>query len=219
MPCMRRLIAWIPESLAIAVLAVYPWIVPLYWPGPFSLRTWWGIRAATVVMVVGYTRQRLRPPSPVPDRMRPQQANRGHDPLSADHKRAIGRRVLVVWDRDYIGKHDGAMGTVIAASPPSAKNEGILGGDLVLVELWKPVNTDDGPWEYLVAGARRYGLDSLLPPPLTHGHNVWCGFIRVAPERAHGPDPCDVSWWRGGAASLGSLVYDADPISVSSPHA
>lgn len=70
-----------------------------------------------------------------------------------------------------------------------------------LVEIDQPFDHGGASYRYLVISARHEG-DELAqcawgPVP--------CSMIRTTAERAASTSPCDVSWWRGRSAMIGSI--------------
>lgn len=81
-------------------------------------------------------------------------------------------------------------------------------GDSLLVEIDHPFEYDNMEYRFVVVSPRHEGI------PLKNAASevVPCNMIRTTTERAHSNNPCDVSWWRGGHAMIGSItVYSAQP--------
>lgn len=70
-----------------------------------------------------------------------------------------------------------------------------------LVELDRPVFYSNTEYRLLVVLSRHEGR-TLAQATL---HDVSCSLIRTTAERASSATPCDISWWRGGHAMIGSI--------------
>jgi hypothetical protein len=80
------------------------------------------------------------------------------------------------------------------------------GGDReqgVLLQLTAPLTYQGVQCEYLIASPRYAGeaIGSLIT-----GQTLPCCLTRIPEERATGPDPFDLSAWRGGVGLLGSVA-------------
>ena len=71
-----------------------------------------------------------------------------------------------------------------------------------LVEVIEPFRYAGDEYRFLVVSARfeDQSLDSIS------SESIPCNMIRTTAERIAGDDPCDVSWWRGGCAMIGSIA-------------
>ena len=74
-----------------------------------------------------------------------------------------------------------------------------------LVELDRPFVYANVEYRFLVVSSRHE--DKSLANAVSE--DVPCNIIRTTPERASSESPCDVSWWRGGHAMIGSVRVDA----------
>jgi hypothetical protein len=74
-----------------------------------------------------------------------------------------------------------------------------------LVELDRPFVHANAEYRFLVLFSRHE--DKSLANAVSE--DVLCNIIRTTPERASSESPCDVSWWRGGHAMIGSVRADA----------
>jgi hypothetical protein len=74
-----------------------------------------------------------------------------------------------------------------------------------LVELDRPFVHANAEYRFLVVSSRHE--DKSLANAVSE--DVLCNIIRTTPERASSESPCDVSWWRGGHAMIGSVRADA----------
>lgn len=74
-----------------------------------------------------------------------------------------------------------------------------------LLRLRTPLRTSDREIEYLVASVRHDGTSwaHLVP-----GAVIAANAIGVSAEHATGPNPLDLSWWRGG----GAFVVDIEVV-------
>jgi len=74
--------------------------------------------------------------------------------------------------------------------------------DSWLIKIDAPFVHSDLEYQYVVISARHSGasLDQL------RSQQVPCNVVRTTPERAQSETPCDVSWWRGGGAIIGTIV-------------
>lgn len=70
-----------------------------------------------------------------------------------------------------------------------------------LVEIDRPFVYANAEYRFLVVSVRHVGK-SLANADSEHAS---CNMIRTTPERASSASPCDVSWWRGGHAMIGSV--------------
>jgi hypothetical protein len=76
-----------------------------------------------------------------------------------------------------------------------------------LVELDHPFKFAGVEYRFLVASARHE--DSSLESSVSK--EVSCNLTRTDPERVTGKNPCDLSWWRGGGAMIGSIAVSLVP--------
>ena len=74
--------------------------------------------------------------------------------------------------------------------------------EALLIRLQNPVEFANNRCEYFIA-APRYESGSI--ETLASKHALEVSLTWLPDERAKGPNPFDLSWWRGGAAGLGSL--------------
>lgn len=70
-----------------------------------------------------------------------------------------------------------------------------------LVEIDRPFVYANAVYRFLVVSARHEGK----PLASANSELVLCNMIRTTPERASSSSPCEVSWWRGGHAVIGSV--------------
>ena len=82
-----------------------------------------------------------------------------------------------------------------------------LTGDSWLVELDEPFDYAGTRYQYMVISARHESK----PLTMATSGAVPCNMIRTAAERAVSDNPCDISWWRGGHAMIGTVSLDAAP--------
>lgn len=71
-----------------------------------------------------------------------------------------------------------------------------------LVEVIEPFTYANAEYRFIVVSAR-HAEESLAA---AGSQEVPCNMIRTTRERASAADPCDVSWWRGGGAMIGSIT-------------
>lgn len=114
----------------------------------------------------------------------------------------VGQRVQLVASDPYdFVAADGSVrfdATVLRAAThrDGADEEGLV------LQLLAAVDWHDQTIEYFVARERHgYGMVD----DLSLGEPIECAMVAVDPERAHGPDPFDTSWWRGGLAVNATL--------------
>jgi hypothetical protein len=74
-----------------------------------------------------------------------------------------------------------------------------------LVKIDQPFVHANAEYRFLVVSPRHE--DKSLANAVSE--DVPCNMIRTTPERASSESPCDVSWWRGGHAMIGSVRADA----------
>jgi hypothetical protein len=74
-----------------------------------------------------------------------------------------------------------------------------------LVELDQPITYANADYRFLVVSSRHEGM------PLAKAalEDVPRNMVRTTAERASSESPCDVSWWRGGHAMIGSVRAEA----------
>ena len=87
----------------------------------------------------------------------------------------------------------------------AATDDGDGDGHRALVELVEPVVWRGRTFRYLVV-KRRDGTS--IASDLTAGASIECSFIGQPDDRAHGADPLDMTWWRGGLAGRVSVRSD-----------
>lgn len=75
--------------------------------------------------------------------------------------------------------------------------------DSCLFRLMAPVFFEGQRAEYFVVRPRGKELD--LIEVLLLGKRISCNVTMIPTERAIGPNPLDLSWWRGGVALVGDL--------------
>jgi len=71
-----------------------------------------------------------------------------------------------------------------------------------LVELVDPISIQDTEYRYLVVNARHEGKELGVSKT---GKAVPCNMTRIPAARARTDNPCDLSWWRGGHAMIGTI--------------
>ena len=71
-----------------------------------------------------------------------------------------------------------------------------------LVELAQPFTHLGVEYRFLVVSARH--ADNTLADSASK--TIACNIVRTTPDRASKADPCDLSWWRGGGAMIGSIA-------------
>lgn len=71
-----------------------------------------------------------------------------------------------------------------------------------LVELNQPFTHSGVEYRFLVVSARH------AHSTLADSTSKWvpCNIVRTTVDRASEVDPCDLSWWRGGGAMIGSMA-------------
>jgi hypothetical protein len=74
-----------------------------------------------------------------------------------------------------------------------------------LVEIAKPFTYANVEFRFLVVSPRYEG--SLLASAAIEA--VSCNMTLTTPERARSELPCDLSWWRGGHAMVGTMIEEA----------
>lgn len=84
------------------------------------------------------------------------------------------------------------------------------GSNAWLLELDQPFTFSETQYRFLVASARHHGssLES------SESGEVSCNLVRTDPGCVTGKDPCDLSWWRGGGAMIGSIAVSSKPKNV-----
>ena len=118
----------------------------------------------------------------------------------ADERVLLGKRMRVVlelsdpWDMGETLGWPKITGTVVAEQD-----------DSWLVEVDAPFEYSGSQYQYIVISARH--VDTSLEGAISTA--VSCNMIRTTSERAVSAAPCDVSWWRGGRAMIGSVVAEA----------
>lgn len=73
-----------------------------------------------------------------------------------------------------------------------------------LVELDDPFRYAGAEYRFVVVSPRHVGVNL----GEASRQSVPCNMTRTTSERATSDDPCDVSWWRGGRAMVGSVVAE-----------
>lgn len=73
--------------------------------------------------------------------------------------------------------------------------------DAWLVEIDQPFDYGGANYRYMVISPRLEG-DALAQ---CASRSVPCNMIKTTIERASSASPCDISWWRGGHAMVGSI--------------
>ena len=73
--------------------------------------------------------------------------------------------------------------------------------DAWLVEVLEPFTYADAEYRFIVVTARH----AERPLAASEAQDVPCNMIRTTHERMSAGHPCDVSWWRGGGAMIGSI--------------
>lgn len=119
-------------------------------------------------------------------------------------RKFVGRAVIVEFD-DFDEVYGEALSGVIVAEAEACPATD--GKDAFLIRLDSPFVSEGIRCEYFVATAKRYGGGGQSVFDLASRRGVTCALFRVTPEQAEGPNPCDISWWRGGFASLGCLSW------------
>jgi hypothetical protein len=74
-----------------------------------------------------------------------------------------------------------------------------------LVEIDKPFTYATAEFRFLVVSQRLQG--SPLASATTEA--VPCNMTLTTTERAFSESPCDLSWWRGGYAMIGTMIEEA----------
>ena len=74
-----------------------------------------------------------------------------------------------------------------------------------LIEIDRPFVYDSAEYRFLVVSPRHEGKSLSMAV----SDSIPCNMIRTTPEHASSKSPCDVSWWRGGHAMIGSIVAGA----------
>jgi hypothetical protein len=74
--------------------------------------------------------------------------------------------------------------------------------DAWLVELVQPFRYHDGEYRYIVVESRHQGTEL---SQIYGGAEISCNVTVTTAERAKSDQPCDISWWRGGHAMIGSV--------------
>ena len=82
--------------------------------------------------------------------------------------------------------------------------------DAILVKLDTSIEDKGETYEFLVVSTRHAAEELSL---VLGGNEVSCNATAISNERAQGPTPCDLSWWRGGLAVLAALS-----VSTTRPH-
>lgn len=125
---------------------------------------------------------------------------RGHESGSAPRSRRHSLKVVIrlsdPWDLGEALGWPAIPGTV-------AHGE----ADSWLVELDRPFVHANAEYRFLVVCARHVGR------PLANAvyEDVPCNMIRTTAERAASESSCDISWWRGGHAMIGTIRAHAGP--------
>ena len=71
-----------------------------------------------------------------------------------------------------------------------------------LVELVQPFQYQDREYRYVVVQSRHEGEELAQ---VSEGVEISCCMTLTTVERANSDNACDVSWWRGGHAMIGSI--------------
>ena len=71
-----------------------------------------------------------------------------------------------------------------------------------LVEIDKPFTYATMEFRFLVVSPRLQGS----PLASAASEAVLCNMTLTTPERAFSDSPCDLSWWRGGHAMIGTMI-------------
>jgi len=78
-------------------------------------------------------------------------------------------------------------------------------GESWLIEIDQPFEYGGVEYRFVVVQARHVG--KVLNDSVSE--DLPCNMTRIASERAASEDPCDLSWWRGGHAMIGSITSEA----------
>lgn len=82
------------------------------------------------------------------------------------------------------------------------KSQDVPDKDAVLIQLLSPVTYREVTCEFFVASPRH---ENETLQSLGEGREVSCGLTVIPVDRAHSPNPFDLSWWRGGVGLIGTL--------------
>lgn len=118
------------------------------------------------------------------------------------HEALVGLQVFVIVSEpwDFVDGH--TTGPFLAHVLAVGKDCWSPSSDAVLIRLASPMSYKDAHCEYLIASPRYKDGDLSA---LAAGIVVHCGLTVIPPERVASSDPFDLSWWRGGAAFIGTL--------------
>lgn len=74
----------------------------------------------------------------------------------------------------------------------------------IIIRLLTPFNHEGVNFEYLIASPRHEGNSF---DKLQAGDGFICSVLRIPPEQINSDKPFDTSWWRGGAAFIGDVIF------------